>query len=86
MTPAALVHAAYEALALSVALALPVVAVAAIVGLAVGALQAATQVNDPAVSHLPRLLAIVLALAALGPWMARAIGVFAEAMFRLAAG
>jgi len=81
----ALVHAAYEALALAVVLALPVAAVAALVGLAVGAFQSATQVQDPAVAHLPRMLAVVAAMVALGPWIAREIGAFATRVLELAA-
>jgi len=76
---------AQSALLLSVAVALPVLAVAALVGLVVAALQAATQIQDPTIAHLPRLLAVVAALVVLGPWMGSQIGVFAERMFVLAA-
>jgi flagellar biosynthesis protein FliQ len=47
--------------------------------------QAASQIQDPTVAHLPRLIAVVGALLALGPWLARLLGTFAERMF-LAAG
>ena len=70
---------AQQALALSVAVALPVIAVAALVGLFVAALQAMTQVQDQTLAHLPRLLAVAVALAALGPWMGREIATFAAA-------
>lgn len=69
---------------LSLAVALPVLAVAALVGLVVAALQAATQVQDPTIAHLPRLLAVVGALVALGPWMGSQVGAFAERMLVLA--
>jgi flagellar biosynthesis protein FliQ len=71
---------AQEALLLSVAVALPVLAVAALVGLVVALVQAATQVQDATIAHLPRLLAVVAALAVLGPWMGRQIGAFAARM------
>jgi flagellar biosynthetic protein FliQ len=83
--PALLLDAARNALLLALALSLPVVAVAALVGFVVATLQAATQIQDSTVSHLPRLLAVVAALAVLGPWMGREIGAFAEQMFVLAA-
>jgi flagellar biosynthesis protein FliQ len=47
----------------------------------VAALQAASQIQDPTISHLPRMLAVVAALAITGPWMARTIAAFAAQMF-----
>lgn len=78
MPIATLVEHAQQALLLSVAVALPVLGVAALVGLVVAALQAATQVQDPTIAHLPRLLAVVAALVVLGPWMGAQIGALAE--------
>lgn len=83
--PAALLEQAENALLLSVAVALPVLAVAAIVGFVVAAFQAASQLQDPTIAHLPRLLAIVAALVVLGPWMGSQIGAFAERMLVMAA-
>ncbi len=70
---------------LSIALALPIVGIAAAVGLTVAAFQAASQIQDPTISHLPRLLTVALALAVLGPWMGHQLAAFAERMFLLAA-
>ncbi len=81
MPVADLVQRAEQALVLSVALALPIVAVAALVGLVVAVLQAATQIQDQAVAHLPRLLAVAVTLAALGPWMGRQIAMFAASLW-----
>jgi flagellar biosynthesis protein FliQ len=81
MPLAELVHRAQEALLLSVAVALPVIAIAAVVGLLVAAVQAATQIQDVTLSHLPRLLSVALALAILGPWMGRQIALFAARIF-----
>jgi flagellar biosynthesis protein FliQ len=66
-----------EALVLSIAISLPVVGVAALVGLCVAVLQAATQIQDVTIAHLPRLLAVAIALALLGPWMGAQISAFA---------
>jgi flagellar biosynthesis protein FliQ len=85
MSPAALLEQAQNALLLSVAVALPVLAVAALVGLIVAAFQAASQIQDPTIAHLPRLLAVIAALVVLGPWMGSQIGAFAERMLVLAA-
>ena len=81
MAPADLAERAQEALLLSVAVALPVVAIAAVVGLVVAVLQAATQIQDATIAHLPRFLAVAVALAVLGPWMGRQIASFAARAF-----
>ena len=85
MSPATLLEQAQHALLLSVAVALPVLAVAAVVGLLVAALQAASQIQDPTIAHLPRLVAVVAALVVLGPWMGGQIGAFAERVLVMAA-
>jgi flagellar biosynthesis protein FliQ len=79
-----LLEQARTALLLSVAVALPVLAVAALVGLVVAAFQAASQIQDPTIAHLPRLLAVIAALVVLGPWMGSQIGAFAEHVLLLA--
>ena len=56
----ALAGLAREALLLAVAVSLPVVAVAALIGLIVAVLQAATQVQDATLGHLPRLLEVAV--------------------------
>ncbi len=85
MSPASLLEQANSALLLSVAVALPVLAVAALVGLIVAAFQAASQIQDATIAHLPRLLAVVAALVVLGPWMGSQIGAFAQRMLMMAA-
>jgi type III secretory pathway component EscS len=76
-----LVANAQQALVLAMAMAIPVLAVAAVVGLIMAVLQAATQVQDATIAHLPRLLAVTIALAAFGPWMGRQIATFAIQVF-----
>ena len=81
MAPADLAAQAQEALLLSVAVTLPVVGVAAVVGLIVAVFQAATQIQDITLAHLPRFLAVAGALALLGPWMGGQIAIFAARIF-----
>ncbi|MFW5740537.1 MAG: flagellar biosynthetic protein FliQ [Myxococcota bacterium] len=76
-----LVSYAQQALVLSLAVAMPVLAVAALVGLIMAVLQAATQVQDPTLAHLPRVVAVAAALALFGPWMGREIAAFAIRAF-----
>jgi type III secretion HrpO family protein len=72
---------ARQALLLSVAVALPVVGAAALIGLLVSVLQAATQIQDHTLGHLPRLLVVVAVLAATGPWIGSQIAEFALRAF-----
>lgn len=85
MPPSTLVHDAQQALFLALAVSLPALGVAAVVGLLVAAVQAASQIQDPTLAHLPRLLAVIAALALLGPWMGHEIAAFATQMFTAAA-
>ena len=78
-----MVDAARQALILAALVSLPVVGIAAVVGLFVAAVQAAAQVQDPTLSHLPRMLAVIAALVAAGPWMGHQIAGFAERTFSL---
>lgn len=65
----------------------PVFTALFVLGLVVGVLQAATQVNDPAVGFLPRLLAAVAVCAGLGSWMTeRLAGFLRVALERMAQG
>ena len=76
-----LVSYSQQAVMLSLAVVLPVLAVGAVVGLLMAALQAATQVQDPTLAHLPRIVAVSAALAVFGPWMGREVAAFAVRMF-----
>ncbi len=82
--PSSLVEPAQQALVLATLLSLPIVAVAAVVGLVVAAFQAASQIQDPTIAHLPRILAVAGALVVLGPWIGVQIAAFAERVFTLA--
>jgi flagellar biosynthesis protein FliQ len=83
--PASLVEHGREAIILSLAIALPIIGVAAVVGLVVAAFQAASQIQDATIAHLPRMLAVAAALVVMGPWMGHQVAAFAERMFLLAA-
>jgi type III secretory pathway component EscS len=72
---------ASEGLALSLALSLPIVGIAALVSLVTALLQAATQVQDATIAHLPRFVAVVVALAVLARWMGQELVAFATLAF-----
>lgn len=74
---------AQQALLLSLVVSLPVVGAAAVIGLVVAVLQAAVQVQDITLSHLPRLIVVAVVLAIAAPWMGAQIASFAARMFAL---
>jgi flagellar biosynthetic protein FliQ len=53
----------------------PVILTVLIVGIVLGALQSATQINEPAVAFVPKLLAVMLVLAVTG---ASTLGIFVD--------
>jgi flagellar biosynthesis protein FliQ len=84
MNPLPLVRDAQQALWIALAVSLPVLCVAAVVSLVAAAFQAASQIQDPTLSHLPRLLAIAAAIALVGPWMGHQVAAFAAQMLSAA--
>jgi flagellar biosynthetic protein FliQ len=60
---------AQEALVLALLLSLPAVAASLLVGLVVSFLQAVTQIQDPSLSFVPKILAVSAALAVSASWM-----------------
>ena len=76
-----------EGLAVLASVGAPVLGAFLIMGLVVGILQSATQINDPAVGFVPRLLAGMLVVFFLGGWiMERLAKYFIFAMERIAEG
>jgi flagellar biosynthetic protein FliQ len=74
-----------EGLLLLAAVGGPLMITLLVVGLVVGILQAATQVNDPAVGFLPRGIAAVAVVWLAGPWMMdRLSGFLGQALLRMA--
>jgi type III secretory pathway component EscS len=62
----------------------PPVGAALAVGLATGVLQAATQIQDPSVGVVPRLVAVLGALAVASPWIGARVQRLAEECLALA--
>lgn len=69
MTPEAVVAIGQQALQVIVLLSAPLLLSALLVGLFIGMLQAATQINEMTLSFIPKLIVLVAALWIAGPWM-----------------
>jgi type III secretory pathway component EscS len=72
-----LLHVGREALLLALLVSAPPLGAALVVGAATGALQAATQVQEPTVGVVPRLVAVIGALALAAPWIGAQVARFA---------
>ncbi len=69
MDSQALIDIGRQALEAVLMIASPVLLVALAVGLVIGVLQAATQIQEMTLSFIPKLFAIVITLGVLGGWM-----------------
>lgn len=64
-----LIHLGREALLLALLVSAPPLGAALLVGLVTGVAQAATQIQEPTVAVVPRLAAVLGALAVAAPWI-----------------
>lgn len=81
MSPDTVIHIGQESLRITTLLAAPVLLTALGVGLVIGMIQAATQIQEMTLSFIPKLLGVVIALAASGMWMLQLVADFTERLF-----
>ncbi|MCC5793129.1 MAG: flagellar biosynthesis protein FliQ [Chromatiales bacterium] len=81
MTPETVLTVASDALGIAAMLAAPLLLTALATGVAIGVLQAATQVNEMTLSFIPKLLTLVVALLVAGPWMLQLIIAYTRNLF-----
>jgi len=81
MGPETVLDIGREALWLAVMLAGPLLGAALAVGLFIGVIQAATQIQEKTLSFIPKHLALVVVLFIVGPWMLRIVVTFSERLF-----
>jgi flagellar biosynthetic protein FliQ len=81
MTPETVLTIARESLTVTTLLAAPLLLVTLVTGVLVGILQAATQINEMTLSFIPKLLALMLTLLIVGPWMLQLITSYTRTLF-----
>ncbi len=69
MTPESVMTIGRAALEMTILVSAPVLLVTLVVGLVVSVFQAATQINDPSLSFIPKVLSVLITFALAGPWM-----------------
>ncbi len=78
-----LLHVGREALLVALLVSGPPLVAALLVGAVTGVLQAATQVQEPSIGVVPRLAAVLGALALAAPWIGARVARFAAECFDL---
>ena len=73
MTPETVTTIGQQALWVTMLIAAPMLVSALAVGLLIGMIQAATQINEMTLSFIPKLLVLVISIVVAGPWMLRVI-------------
>ena len=81
MSPETVMTIGSRALEITLMLAAPLLLVALVTGLVVGAFQAATQINEQTLSFIPKLLAMALAVVVAGPWMLKVLMSYTRELF-----
>ena len=81
MSPETVMSVGGRALEITLMLAAPMLLVALVTGLIVGAFQAATQINEMTLSFIPKLIAISVALMVAGPWMLKVLVGYTRELF-----
>ncbi len=69
MTPEYIISIGAEAIKLTLELSAPLLGVGLVVGLLIAVLQATTQIQEMTLSFVPKIICVLLALLAAGPWM-----------------
>jgi flagellar biosynthetic protein FliQ len=82
MTPETVLTVAREALTVTAMVSAPLLLAALAVGVLVGVLQAATQINEMTLSFIPKLLALFVTLIATGPWMLQLLTAYTRMLFQ----
>lgn len=77
MNPDSAIDLARDAVRLCLIVGGPIVAVALVVGLFSGVLQAATQIHEQSLSLVPKLIAVAIAVMVALPWLIARLGEYA---------
>jgi len=82
MTPETAMTELQQALNMALLLALPLLGTALVIGVVIGLLQAATQVNEPSIAFIGKILALAAVLAIGGNWMLTTLLTFTTQLFQ----
>ncbi len=69
MNPELVIHLAKEAIEMTLYLALPIMGVGLVVGFLISLFQAVTQMHEITLTFVPKIVAVLVSLLLLAPWM-----------------
>jgi flagellar biosynthetic protein FliQ len=81
MTPADAVDIARDAIVVSLKLGGPVMLLALVIGLVISLFQALTQIQETTLTYVPKIVAILLAIVLMLPFMLQTLTSFTERLF-----
>ena len=81
MNPETIMTVGSRALEITLLIAAPLLLVALVTGLVIGAFQAATSINEQTLSFIPKLIAMFAALILAGPWMLATLTDYVQRLF-----
>jgi flagellar biosynthetic protein FliQ len=81
MTEEYVMQLGHNALQTMIYLAGPVLIAAMLVGIIVSVFQAITQINEQTLTFIPKMVAVILVMVVMGPWMLRVMQEYAIAVF-----
>ena len=76
MTPEYVISLGRQAIELTLMVSLPLLGVGLVVGLLVAVLQATTQIQEMTLSFVPKIVAVLLTLLAVSPWIIQKVASF----------
>lgn len=82
MDSGTVINIAQNALLVTLYVAAPLLGISLIVGLAVSIFQATTQIQEQTLSFIPKILAVIVALAVFGSWMLKMLMQFTQGLFQ----
>ncbi|MCX7922388.1 MAG: flagellar biosynthesis protein FliQ [Clostridia bacterium] len=81
MDQGAVVNIAQEALKIVIYVSAPMLLISLIVGLAISIFQATTQIQEQTLTFVPKILAVIVAIAVFGSWMLRVLIEYTQGIF-----
>jgi flagellar biosynthesis protein FliQ len=81
MNPETIMTVGSRALEITLMISAPLLIVALVTGLVIGAFQAATSINEQTLSFIPKLVAISAVLVLTGPWMLKVLVSYTRELF-----
>lgn len=82
MGPDAVISELQQALMMGLVIAFPMLGIALLIGVVIGLLQAATQVNEPSIAFIAKIFALAAVLAMGGGWMLARLAQFTIMLYQ----